>query len=99
MKRHIQFVGIAAALAGVKWLHVTGITPAISEAACRANLAIVQQAKQQAAQQAAQTGSRIVARSIEVGHETSVAKRCDAASATKKRRSRRLRRLTCVRLP
>lgn len=36
----------AAALAGVKWLHVTGITPAISEAACRANLAIVKQAKQ-----------------------------------------------------
>ncbi|MDX1947840.1 MAG: sugar kinase [Pirellulaceae bacterium] len=36
----------AAALAGVKWLHVTGITPAISEAACRANLAIAQQAKQ-----------------------------------------------------
>jgi len=35
----------AAALAGVKWLHVTGITPAISEAAQRANLAIVQQAK------------------------------------------------------
>jgi 2-dehydro-3-deoxygluconokinase len=35
----------AAALAGVKWLHVTGITPAISEAACRANLALVQEAK------------------------------------------------------
>jgi 2-dehydro-3-deoxygluconokinase len=35
----------AAALAGVKWLHVTGITPAISEPACRANLALVQQAK------------------------------------------------------
>lgn len=35
----------AAALAGVTWLHVTGITPAISEAACRANLALVQQAK------------------------------------------------------
>ena len=35
----------AAALAGVKWLHVTGITPAISEAACRANLALVEQAK------------------------------------------------------
>ncbi len=35
----------AKALAGVKWLHVTGITPAISEAAARANLAIVQQAK------------------------------------------------------
>jgi 2-dehydro-3-deoxygluconokinase len=35
----------AKALAGAKWLHVTGITPAISEAACRANLALVQQAK------------------------------------------------------
>ena len=35
----------AAALAGIKWLHVTGITPAISEAACRANLALVEQAK------------------------------------------------------
>jgi 2-dehydro-3-deoxygluconokinase len=34
-----------AALAGVAWLHVTGITPAISEAACRANLALVQAAK------------------------------------------------------
>jgi 2-dehydro-3-deoxygluconokinase len=34
-----------AALAGVKWLHVTGITPAISESAARANLALVQQAK------------------------------------------------------
>src|SRR4029453_9969365 len=28
----------AGALAGIEWLHVTGITPAISEAACRANL-------------------------------------------------------------
>src|SRR5215467_668112 len=36
----------AAALAGVQRLHVTGITPAISEAACRANLALVQKAKQ-----------------------------------------------------
>ena len=35
----------AAALAGVKWLHVTGITPAISEPACQANLALVEQAK------------------------------------------------------
>jgi 2-dehydro-3-deoxygluconokinase len=35
----------AAALSGVKWLHVTGITPAISEAAFRANLALVQLAK------------------------------------------------------
>jgi 2-dehydro-3-deoxygluconokinase len=34
------------ALQGVKWLHVTGITPAISAAAYRANLALVQQAKQ-----------------------------------------------------
>ena len=41
---------IAKALAGVTWLHVTGITPAISETACRANLAIVQQAKQAGAQ-------------------------------------------------
>lgn len=36
----------AAALAGAKWLHVTGITPAISGAACGANLALVEQAKQ-----------------------------------------------------
>jgi 2-dehydro-3-deoxygluconokinase len=35
-----------AALAGMKWLHVTGITPAISEAACRANLALIKRAKQ-----------------------------------------------------
>lgn len=35
----------AAALADIKWLHVTGITPAISEAACRANLALVEQAR------------------------------------------------------
>ena len=35
----------AAALAGVNWLHVTGITPAISEPACRANLALVTEAK------------------------------------------------------
>jgi 2-dehydro-3-deoxygluconokinase len=28
-----------------KWLHVTGITPAISEAACHTNLALVEQAK------------------------------------------------------
>ncbi|HZN34719.1 MAG TPA: sugar kinase, partial [Pirellulaceae bacterium] len=35
----------ARVLAGVKWLHVTGITPAIGEAACRANLALVKQAK------------------------------------------------------
>ncbi len=34
-----------AALAGVTRLHVTGITPAVSEAACRANLALVQKAK------------------------------------------------------
>ena len=31
-------------LSGVKWLHVTGITPAISEAAFRSNLALVQRA-------------------------------------------------------
>jgi 2-dehydro-3-deoxygluconokinase len=36
----------AAALKDVHWLHVTGITPAISAAACRANLALVKQAKQ-----------------------------------------------------
>lgn len=35
-----------AALAGVTRLHVTGITPAISETAYRANLALVQRAKQ-----------------------------------------------------
>jgi 2-dehydro-3-deoxygluconokinase len=35
----------AAALEGITWLHVTGITPAISEAACRTNLALVEQAK------------------------------------------------------
>ncbi len=34
-----------AALAGVHWLHITGITPAISQAAANANLALVQQAK------------------------------------------------------
>ncbi|MFO0871378.1 MAG: sugar kinase, partial [Pirellulales bacterium] len=34
-----------AALAGVHWLHVSGITPAIGEAACRANLALVRQAR------------------------------------------------------
>lgn len=33
-------------LEGVTWLHVTGITPAISEQACEANLALVRQAKQ-----------------------------------------------------
>jgi 2-dehydro-3-deoxygluconokinase len=35
----------AAALAGIQSVHVTGITPAISEAACRANLELVKQAK------------------------------------------------------
>lgn len=35
----------AAVLASGTWLHVTGITPAISEPAMRANLAIVKQAK------------------------------------------------------
>jgi 2-dehydro-3-deoxygluconokinase len=34
------------ALDGVTWLHVTGITPAISEPACRANLALVKLAKE-----------------------------------------------------
>lgn len=36
----------AAALDDVHWLHITGITPAISEAACRANLSLVQKAKE-----------------------------------------------------
>lgn len=36
----------ASALEGVHWLHITGITPSISEQACGANLAIVKQAKQ-----------------------------------------------------
>jgi 2-dehydro-3-deoxygluconokinase len=36
----------AAALEGVHWLHVTGITPSISENACRANLELVRRAKQ-----------------------------------------------------
>lgn len=35
-----------AALENVTWLHVTGITPAISEPACRANLALVERARQ-----------------------------------------------------
>jgi 2-dehydro-3-deoxygluconokinase len=35
-----------AALAGVTWLHVTGITPSLSEPACRANLELVRRAKQ-----------------------------------------------------
>jgi 2-dehydro-3-deoxygluconokinase len=33
------------ALNGVQWLHVTGITPAISEAACQSNLALVSRAR------------------------------------------------------
>jgi 2-dehydro-3-deoxygluconokinase len=36
----------AAALKDIHWLHVTGITPAISAAACRSNLALAKQAKQ-----------------------------------------------------
>lgn len=36
----------AKMLDGVRWLHVTGITPAISEAAFHSNLALVQQARQ-----------------------------------------------------
>jgi 2-dehydro-3-deoxygluconokinase len=36
----------ADALADVHWLHLSGITPAISAAACRANLALAKQAKQ-----------------------------------------------------
>ena len=35
-----------AILQGVDWLHVSGITPAISEVACQTNLALVQRAKQ-----------------------------------------------------
>jgi 2-dehydro-3-deoxygluconokinase len=35
-----------AALRDVHWLHVTGITPSISENACRANLELVRRAKQ-----------------------------------------------------
>jgi 2-dehydro-3-deoxygluconokinase len=35
-----------AALKGIQWLHITGITPAISQAAAEANLALVKQAKQ-----------------------------------------------------
>jgi 2-dehydro-3-deoxygluconokinase len=34
-----------AALSGVRWLHVTGITPSISESAFRANLELVRRAK------------------------------------------------------
>ena len=34
-----------SALEGVKWLHVSGITPAVSEQACQANLALVREAK------------------------------------------------------
>jgi 2-dehydro-3-deoxygluconokinase len=36
----------SAALKDVHWLHITGITPAISAAACRSNLALAKQAKQ-----------------------------------------------------
>jgi 2-dehydro-3-deoxygluconokinase len=35
-----------AALAGIRWLHITGITPAVSQPASEANLALVKQAKQ-----------------------------------------------------
>lgn len=38
-----------ALLQGVAWLHVTGITPSISEAACRTNLELVRRAKQHGA--------------------------------------------------
>ena len=37
---------LSAALKDVHWLHVSGITPAISATACRTNLALVKQAKQ-----------------------------------------------------
>jgi 2-dehydro-3-deoxygluconokinase len=37
-------------LDGVSWVHVTGITPAISAAACRSNLELVRRAKQQGIQ-------------------------------------------------
>jgi 2-dehydro-3-deoxygluconokinase len=40
-----QEYDFASALQGVRWLHVTGITPAVSENAFRANLALVEQAK------------------------------------------------------
>ncbi|MDP6445559.1 MAG: PfkB family carbohydrate kinase, partial [Pirellulaceae bacterium] len=36
-------------LEGVNWLHVSGITPAVSENACQANLALLQRAKSQGA--------------------------------------------------
>jgi 2-dehydro-3-deoxygluconokinase len=35
-----------AALEGIRWVHLTGITPAISEAACAANLELARRAKQ-----------------------------------------------------
>ena len=38
-----------AALDGVTWLHITGITPSISEAACRTNLELVRRAKRSGA--------------------------------------------------
>jgi 2-dehydro-3-deoxygluconokinase len=37
------------ALDGIRWLHVTGITPAISEAACLTNLELVKRAKSRGA--------------------------------------------------
>ena len=42
---HANEYDFDAALAGIKWLHVTGITPAISAAACQANLALVKRAR------------------------------------------------------
>ena len=38
-----------AALDGITWLHVSGITPSISEAACRTNLELVRRAKRSGA--------------------------------------------------
>lgn len=35
-----------AALADISWVHVTGITPSLSDAACRSNLALVRRAKE-----------------------------------------------------
>jgi 2-dehydro-3-deoxygluconokinase len=44
-----QEYDFATALAGIQWVHVTGITPALSETACRANLELLKQAKKRGA--------------------------------------------------
>lgn len=41
----VEEYNFSAILDGVTWLHITGITPAISENACAVNLALVQKAK------------------------------------------------------